>query len=358
MRDDLLLETERLTRSWAHHEASWLREYLVAGVEDPRLNMQSILTRHFIIRSFAGDKFERFMTQECRFAATARWLLDNFGLLEDPDTCAAVLDALRRGADNAEGIQIPPFISITFNSLTADRQSPLPSYLEQFLVATGDPKKASLDSAIDTFAKVWRELLSQTRPDSELGNGESRPPFTEKTGDVAATQQSVLEPACGSANDFRFLHHYGIARFVDYTGFDLCSANVENAHALFPEVRFEHGNVFDIQAADKAFDICIVHDLFEHFSLAGLEQAVKEVCRVTRKGICVGFFQMDEIAQHVVRPVDDYHWNLLSMSRTKDLFNRQGFAAQVIHIDTFLAEHTANAKTHNPNAYTFVLQRS
>src|SRR5262249_28346975 len=40
-------ETESLARSWARHESAWLRDYLVAGVEDPRINLQSILSRHF-----------------------------------------------------------------------------------------------------------------------------------------------------------------------------------------------------------------------------------------------------------------------------------------------------------------------
>ena len=125
----------------------------------------------------------------------------------------------------------------------------------------------------------------------------------------------MLEPACGSANDYRFLHAYGLARLVRYTGFDLCAKNIENARALFPDVSFAVGNVFEIAAPDKAFDLCFVHDLFEHLSLEGMQAAVKEVCRVTRQGLCVGFFNMDEIRDHQVRPVDDYHWNRLSMRR-------------------------------------------
>ena len=141
---------------------------------------------------------------------------------------------------------------------------------------------------------------------------------------------AVLEAACGSANDYRFLDAYGIARLVNYTGFDLCAKNIENARALFPGVRFEVGNVFEIAAPDRGFDMCFVHDLFEHLSLAGMEATIKEVCRVTRQGICVGFFNMDEIREHRERPVDEYHWNTLSMVRVKELFARQGFAAQAV----------------------------
>jgi hypothetical protein len=85
---------------------------------------------------------------------------------------------------------------------------------------------------------------------------------------------------------------------------------------------------------------------------------VKEVCRVTRRGLCVGFFNMDEIRDHGVRPVDDYHWNLLSMVRMKEIFAACGFAAQVVHIGTFLRKQVRCDYTQNANAYTFLLRRA
>jgi len=165
----------------------------------------------------------------------------------------------------------------------------------------------------------------------------------------------VLEPACGSANDYRYLDAYGIAPLINYIGLDLCAKNVENARALFPGIRFELGNVFELRVPDKTYDLCFVQDLFEHLSLAGLERAVCEICRVTRLGICTGFFNMDEIPAHAVQPVEDYHWNTLSMAQMRDAFAAQGFTAQVLHIGTFLRQNLGCPQTHNPNAYIFLL---
>ena len=167
---------------------------------------------------------------------------------------------------------------------------------------------------------------------------------------------SVLEPACGSANDYRFLDAYGLGRLVSYAGFDICEKNIANARALFPSVRWEVGNAFEIAAADKAFDLCFVHDLFEHLSLEGMQMAVEEICRITRRGICVGFFSMDETPDHIVREVEEYHWNTLSMTRVRDLFAQFGFGGQVIHVGTFLRRQVGCEFTHNPNAYTFILR--
>jgi SAM-dependent methyltransferase len=348
----LQAESDKLARCWMQHDARMLREYLVAGVEDPRLNLQSILARHFLARALSADRFSALMEQEYRFAAALSWLTGLAGRLGDAGELELVLYALRRGADNAEGIEIPGFIVETSTALPTVAGGfagglAIPNYIESFLSgpqpASGQPRLH--EPSLNTFRDLWHQALEPDASPHQPSTLNSQP-------------LSVLEPACGSANDYRFLHAYGLARLVDYTGFDLCAKNIENARALFPGVNFTVGNVFEIAAPDRAFDLCFIHDLFEHLSLEGMQTAVKEVCRVTRQGLCVGFFNMDEIRDHQVRPVDEYHWNLLSMGGMKELFARYGFAARVVHIGTFLRQQVGCEQTHNPNAYTFLLQRA
>jgi ubiquinone/menaquinone biosynthesis C-methylase UbiE len=267
------------------------------------------------------------------------WLTELARRLGDAGEFELVLHALRHGADNAEGIEIPSFVVHTFAALpTTVGGLIIPNYIESFLSGTRLVKgHAKLHSpSLGTFRKLWHKALKAVVPVPK--------PLT------------VLEPACGSANDYRFLHAYGLARLVDYTGFDLCAKNIENACALFPGVSFAVGNVFEITAPDKAFDLCFVHDLFEHLSLEGMQAAVREVCRVTRQGLCIGFFNMDEIRDHQVRPMEEYHWNRLSMARMRGLFADWGFAAQVVHIGAFMRQQFGCEQTHNPNAYTFLLR--
>jgi ubiquinone/menaquinone biosynthesis C-methylase UbiE len=334
MRDTLKLESERLARSWMQHEPAKLREYLVAGVEDPNINLQSILSRHFLVRSIFGEKFRELMEHECRFAAVTNWLTA-FAANSDPEEHVAVFHALQLGADNAEGIQIPRFILKTFGSLPVSIGTvEMPNYIETILTDAS----AANSCVVSTFQNLWFQTLATEAPPN--------PPLT------------VFEPACGSANDYRFLGSFGIARFIDYTGLDLCAKNIENARALFADVRFAQGNVFEINAQDNEFDLSFVHDLFEHLSIEGLHTAVKELCRVTRRAICANFFQMDEIPEHVLRPTDEYHWNLLSMDQIKKLFATHGFSGQIIQIKSFLHHEFGCDYTHNPNAYTFVLHRA
>lgn len=332
-------ESDRLARSWLRHDARVLGDYLVAGVEDPRINLQSVLTRHFLARALAPGRFNTLMDQEYRFAVAMNWLMGLSGRLHHSEELELVLHALRQGADNAEGIEIPHFIGRTFQALPAEAHGLMvPNYVESFLAGTrfADGRAAPYEPSLECFRLLWNQALSADTLDPR--------PLT------------VLEPACGSANDYRFLHSYGLARRVSYTGFDLCAGNIGNARALFPDARFEVGNVFEIAAPDKAFDLCFAHDLFEHLSLAGMEAAVREVCRVTRRGLCIGFFNMDEIPEHRVLPVDEYHWNCLSMGRMKELFAAGGFTAQVLHIGAFLRQQVGCEQTHNPNACTFFLR--
>lgn len=121
--DSLKLETERLKKSWMQYDRETLHDYLVQDVEDPRINVQSILTRHFLTRQLFGGRFEALMEQELRFGLVMNWLL---GLLKRSIRAGrlhAVLDALLAGEDEAEGLKIPSYISETFAALA------LPNYI-------------------------------------------------------------------------------------------------------------------------------------------------------------------------------------------------------------------------------------
>ncbi len=368
-------ESEKLARSWRCHDPALLREYLVAGVEDPRINLQSILTRHFLVDALGLEGCRPLMEEEYRFACAMNWLVKLAEQAGDSDELGQVLHALRKGGDNAEGIEIPSFMTRTFALLpTAASGLAIPNYIERFLCGTQFRERQArpCQPSLDTFGELWRTALAASTASGQQGRassvegrvssvgcvGNEVPPLAPRALDAGLLMNrglTVLEPACGSANDYRFLEAYGIARLLDYHGVDLCPGNIENARALFPGVSFELGNVFDIRAPDKSFEVCFVHDLFEHLSPAGIEAAVRETCRVTRRGLCIGFFNMDEIPAHQVRPVREYHWNTLSMARMKELFAGCGFAAQAVHIGAFLRRQTGCDQTHNPNAYTFLL---
>ena len=318
------------------HEPEMLRDYLVAGVEDPRVNVQSILTRHYLTVSLFGHRFEKLMDHELRFATVMNWAGEVFSQAGGAEDLAAIRYALAQGADNAEGLPIPTFISAAFRSVSTDAERAIvPNYFDPLLAPPADGEPKVRPDVLETFARVWREALRGESP----------------------SHARVLEPACGSANDYRFLEAYGLARLVDYTGFDLCVKNVDNARGLFPNTRFLVGNAFAMSFANGAFDHALVHDLFEHLSIEAMEKALAELGRVARRGLCLGFFNLHEGEEHIVQPTDDYHWNRLSLPRLRQALDAHGFQVQVVHIDTFLRWRFGCDQTHNKNAYTLFAER-
>jgi SAM-dependent methyltransferase len=330
MRRELQQETEALRKSWMWRRPHVLRDYLVQDVEDPRINVQSILTRHFLIDSICAHRFSHEMEMELRFAVVGNWLLRLLKHGMAWRRFLALRRALLAGRTHSSPLDVPRCVSEAF--LDSNWREHICGLLD---LAEADVAAACLPpQALDSLGGVWRRLLGGLRP----------------------TGLSVLEPACGSANDYRFLHRFGIAGLIDYVGFDLCEKNIANAAAMFPQTRFEVGNVLRIDAPTKAFDYCIVHDLFEHLSPAALGAGIAEICRVTRRGICVGFFNMSDASEHVVRKIYDYHRNRLSAALVQAAFRRHGCDVEMIPIHSFLQRRFGFGDTHNRHAYTFFVR--
>jgi len=339
MDETLQRETEALRHSWERHDAAFLRDYLVAGVEDPRINVQSVLTRHFLLGLLFGDRFAALRAQELKFAAACNWLLSLQDELAEKEGRAALRFGLERGAENVEGLVIPRYAHELWRALPASADGvEIPNYLAVLLASEPAPSGLLGSPAADTFTGLWKARLAEQA--------------------IPEPRFSVLELACGSANDYRAFAACGLARLLDYAGLDLSAKNIANAREQFPTARFEVGNALAIAAADRAFDCVFVHDLFEHLSPEALPVAVAECCRVTRRAACLGFFSLAEVTDHVIRPLVEYHWNTLSVERLVALFRGHGFAATVIHIGTFLKWLTGDASAHNPDAYTIVVQRA
>lgn len=336
MDERLQQETQQLIASWAKHDPAMLRDYLVEDVEDPRLNVQSILTRHHLIEALFPGRFIQLMEHELRFSNVMNWGLTLRKKSVRQETMQALVNALVMDEPEIEGLKVPAFVREAFALLPADVDGvTVPDYVSDLLLSPPHPDEIALpDILMRTFSQLWSALLAQQE----------------------GMSHSVLEVACGSANDYRFIDAFGIARFLSYAGIDLAEKNIANARQMFPQVHFAVGNAMQIEAPDKSFDHVIAHDLFEHLSIEAMEVAVGEVCRVARQSLCIGFFNLHEGDAHEVKQVDAYHWNRLSVPRLVDLFAQHGGEATFTHIDTMLTQRFGYDRTHNKGAYTAVVR--
>ena len=296
LRPGLATEERLLRWSWVSRDAERLDAYLVIGWQNPRINVQSILIRHALIRRLFGDAFEDLMQGEVRFAVELNEVLR----LESERTNTPInsfLDAKRQ----ARILEVARVIG--------DREH--------------------------QYQAAWRQAL------------EGR----------SAERISVLELACGSANDYRAFADYGLAPFLDYAGIDLNPKNVANARRRFPTVDFRIGNAMAVDRGDASVDVVIASDLFEHLPLDGAAKVLGEAMRIARHEVVLSFFNIADVDEHKDRPVAAYHWNLLSRARYEAALAERFPSVTVIPIDAWLRRDFGYEHTYNPAAYTIVAAR-
>ena len=84
-----------------------------------------------------------------------------------------------------------------------------------------------------------------------------------------------------------------------------------------------------------------------------MEVAVAEICRVTCEGICAGFFGMHEEEDPIVRPVDDYHWNTLSLVKSECVIRKAWVSGRSHPHRHVLEMEIRMRRDPQYNAYTF-----
>jgi ubiquinone/menaquinone biosynthesis C-methylase UbiE len=285
------LEGFLLRRAWSLGSSEMLDRYLVSGYQNPRLNLQSVLLRHALIGHLFGSQFDQLMEEEVRFAVSLN-------------------EALRvRGRE----------LGVTMGSYLDPEKSADVQRVEQVIA----DRQGELEAR-------WRAALA----------GRS------------VARISVLEFACGSANDYRTFDAYGLAPYLEYLGIDLTAKNVENARRRFPDARFEVGDILELPYADDSFDFVIASDIFEHLSPDGMERALDEAARMARRGGLLTFFNMAEQPQHDVQQKRAYYWNRLSRPLIEERLRRHFSSVIVTPIAAWLRDEHGYAHSYNRHAYT------
>jgi len=293
-------EARLLRWSWASRPAEGLDEYLVIGWQNPRINVQSILIRHELLRRVfgegGGEGDRDLMRAELAFAVELN-------------------EALRLESKRTN--------------------TPINSFLDQRRMARIRQVGGVIADRETEFRDRWREALAGR----------------------TATRMSVLELACGSANDYRAFAEYGLAPFLDYIGVDLNPKNIVNARRRFPDVQFRQGSALDLEDADASVDVVLASDLLEHLPIGGVDRVIAEASRVARRAVILSFFNMAEIPDHLDRPFAAYHWNQLSRARVEAALAAHFPRVTVIPIHAWLKSELGYGNTYNKRAWTMVAER-
>ena len=285
-----------IERAWAYLPPEALDAYLVSGHQNPRINVQSILVRHFLTRRLFGTEFDDLMDDEIQFA-----------------------------------IELNETIRL---------------------------RAIELDVKMGSFADpVKRDAVRRVDQAIEGRDGEFMVRWESALAGRQTASISVLEFACGSANDYRAFAKSGIARFLDYRGVDLTTKNITNARARFPGVDFEVGDVTRLAYPDASVDYVIASDIFEHLPPDGLSRALGEAMRLARRGVVLTFFKMSDIPDHVVRPKGVYYTNMLSRARVVAQLQDRFPVVHATRIAGWLAAEYGYPHSYNRHAWTIVAER-
>lgn len=292
------LEHRLLQRTWGMGSAATLDAYLVSGHQNPRINLQSVIERHFFIARLFGTEARQLMEREAAFAIELN-------------------EVLRRRAQEL-GVKMG-------------------SYRDPIKLAAVRRVDAAIADREHEMLEAWHARLADAPLDERLG---------------------VIEFACGSANDYRAFAEAGLASHLDYLGVDISPKNVANARRRHPEARFEVGDVLQLAYADGSFDYVIASDVFEHLSFEAMRRALDEAARLAREGLVLTFFNMADIPAHELHPRRAYHWNRLSQPLIVERLREQGFTAITsVPIAGWLKRTHGYAHSYNRHAWTVFAER-
>lgn len=290
-------ESFLLRRIWSGGSADMLDTYLVSGYQNPRINLQSILVRHFLVRKLFGDEFAELMEAEIRHAVELN-------------------ETLRNRASEL-GVKMGAYLDPVKQAQVRRVEEPI------------------AESQLE-FERRWHETLAARSAPEKL---------------------ALLEFACGSANDYRAFVDYGLGEHLDYRGVDLTAKNIENARHRYPDVAWEVADILHLPHADGSVDYVVASDIFEHLSPDGMTRALAEATRLARRGLALTFFNMSEAAEHEIRQKGIYHWNTLSRPRVEAMLARDFGEVTVIPVAKWLREGYAYPYSYNKRAYTIFAER-
>lgn len=113
---------------------------------------------------------------------------------------------------------------------------------------------------------------------------------------VSGREGRILEAGCGAGRVLRYFHDRGF----DIVGIDFIEAVVSKLRTVDPRLKVEVGDICHLRFPDGHFRYVLAFGLYHNLE-RGLEQALKETCRVMEPGgrLCASF-RADNIQTRLV----------------------------------------------------------
>jgi len=155
------------------------------------------------------------------------------------------------------------------------------------------------DYTPEEYATFLREIASINR---YLGDGRAlKKTLLREIEQSDLREFSVLDVGCGSGELLRIIAEFAAKtnRTASLTGIDLnpiSSSTTRSESTEFPEIVSVQGDAFQLPFADGAFDYAISSLFFHHLTDEQIPIVLKEMSRISRRGIFVIDLHRDAIA--------------------------------------------------------------
>lgn len=163
--------------------------------------------------------------------------------------------------------------------------------------------RESLDELhVKNWRKGWKKKGKKFLEFEKQVNHPIRRLIAKKTAKVGKT---VLDVGCATCSDYPLHFKHGIK----YMGRDITQQFIERAKRRFPRVDVAYGDVLNLDFEDNSVDVVYCKDVLEHLPPETYKTAIKEMHRVSRKRVMLGFFLAPWNGETEYRVLKKLHWN-------------------------------------------------
>jgi ubiquinone/menaquinone biosynthesis C-methylase UbiE len=173
------------------------------------------------------------------------------------------------------------------------------------------------DAVADNYADEFKDELSKKHFDRFL---------LKEFAKINKDKGRFADFGCGPGQTTKFLFGNGI---TDIIGIDISPGMIKAAKKLFPEIKFETGDMLNLSYKTNYFGAAIAFYAVVHFTYDQIKTALGEINKVLKNGghFLFSFHIGDEKVHHntfLGKPVDvDFYF--LRTEKIMDLLNETGF---------------------------------
>jgi len=136
------------------------------------------------------------------------------------------------------------------------------------------------------FMRKWEKWWEDMPDDYMLIEVQQTHPIRRLMAEEAKIGENVLDVACGQCMSYPFFRIAGLR----YVGIDITKKFIDVSRERYSGIELHEANALNMPFNDASFETVCCKDLLEHLSPADVQPLIREMWRVTKLKMMIGFF--------------------------------------------------------------------